>query len=205
MKGSKMCGLWLAAGLAVCLDSCTIVTTAVEVSRDVKKYPVEVTLNDGGTLTGEAKLPNGGTKKVTVKDAAGQKTKLKSADIESLTVWNDKAPDSKFVLVFQDKSWRTPKAVGPHLAVFAQGADYYINKQGEMTVKGNAINYYGLRPGDTEATFIVSMSENTLSRTARKRVMEYLSDDPDLCNAISEKEIGPYDFERICEEYTPRK
>lgn len=188
---------------AFCLSSCGIVSTAVEISRDVKKYPVEVVLNEGETLAGEAKLPNGRTKKVTVKGADGQKTKVKSADIERMTAWNAKAPDSRFVLVYQDKTWRTLKAVGRHIAIFSQSADYYINKNGVMTVKGDAIFYYGLRPGDAEATFIVRQGESTLARAARKALIAYFSDDPDLCKAIENKEIGPYDFDRICEEYTP--
>ena len=155
--------LWsilLVAGVALLLNSCGIVSTAVEISRDVKKYPMEIALHEGETLTGEAKLPNGRTKKVTVKDENGNKTKLKSAD-------------------------------------------YYINKNGVMTVKGNAISYYGLRPGDVEATFIVQQSESTLNRAARKALIAYFADDPELCNAIENKEIGPYDFDRICEEYVP--
>lgn len=198
--------LWsflLIAGVALLLNSCGIVSTAVEISRDVKKYPMEIALHEGGTVTGEAKLPNGRTKKVTVKDENGNKTKLKSADIAQLTVWNAKAPDSRFVLVYQDKAWRTLKAVGRYIAIFSQSADYYINKNGVMTVKGNAISYYGLRPGDVEATFIVQQSESTLNRAARKALIAYFADDPDLCNAIENKEISPYDFDRICEEYVP--
>ncbi len=198
--------MWVAlcaVGAALCLNSCFIATTAVELSRDAKKYPVEVALHDGGTITGEAKLPNGRTKKVTVKDENGNKTNLKSADIARLTVWNAKAPDSRFVLVFQNKTWRTLKAVGQHIAIFSQSADYYINKNGVMTVKGNAISYYGLRPGDEEATFIVQQSESTLARAARKALIAYFADDPDLCKAIENKEINPYDFDRICEEYVP--
>ena len=51
---------------AAFLVSCQLITTAVDISRDVKGFPVLVTFEDGSTLTGEAKLPNGTTKKVTV-------------------------------------------------------------------------------------------------------------------------------------------
>lgn len=192
---------------AVCvsagMSSCAIVSTAVEVSRDVKKYPVEIVLHEGETISGEAKLPNGRTKTVKVKGPDGNKTKVKSAEIATLTAWNAKAPDSRFILVFQDKTWRSPKAVGKYIAVFAQGADYYINKKGEMTIKGNVINFYGLRPGDVEATFIVQRGEYTSNKAARKALLAYFADDPDLCNAIEAKEIAPFDFDRICEEYCP--
>ena len=70
-------------GIAL-LASCQLVTTVVDVSREVKKYPVIVTFEDGSTLTGEAKLPNGATKKVTVTDSLDVKHKIKSEDIASL-------------------------------------------------------------------------------------------------------------------------
>ena len=48
-------------------------------------------------------------------------------------------------------------------------------------------------------------SSDSSKKRARKSLMEYFADDPDLCTALDDGEIGPFDFERICEAYDPAK
>ncbi len=191
------------AGLLVmaAMQSCQLVTGAIDIAREVKGFPVEVKLNDGTLLAGEAKMPNGRTKTVTVKEADGTKHKLDSEDIAYLTAWSEKAPDSRFTLVYKGKRWMVPKSVGRYLAVFAQSGDFYIGKDGTMHVTGTQIHYYGFRPGEEEGTLIAHTDYS--KKQARKSVTAYLSDDPDLCRAIEAKEIDPFDFDTICAEYNP--
>lgn len=187
-------------GIAL-LASCQLVTTVVDVSREVKKYPVIVTFEDGSTLTGEAKLPNGATKKVTVTDSLDVKHKIKSEDIASLIAWNENAPDEKHVLFYREKTWRTLEEMGEHLMVLSQSDDYYIAKNGVMTIKGQYINFYGYRPGEEKGTWIGGRGYTKGS--ARRALLKYLADDPDLCERIENKEIDPLDYETICSEYKP--
>lgn len=128
MKKKVVLSVILGCVGAAFLVSCQLITTAVDISRDVKGFPVLVTFEDGSTLTGEAKLPNGTTKKVTVTDSLGEKHKIKSEDIASLTAWNENAPDAKHILLYRERTWRALEAVGEHLIVLSQSADYYIAK-----------------------------------------------------------------------------
>ena len=80
---------------------------------------MEIKLHDGTVLAGEARMPNGGTRDVNLKLADGTKKEVESEDIAYLTAWNPKMPDSKFAMVYKDKKWMTPKAVGEHVAIFA--------------------------------------------------------------------------------------
>lgn len=203
MKKKVVLSVILGCVGAALLTSCQLVTTAVDISREVKKYPVIVTFEDGSTLEGRAKLPNGPTKKVTVTDSLGEKHKIKSEDIASLTAWNDKAPDVKHMLFYREKTWRTLEAVGEHLIVLSQSGDYYIAKNGVMTIKGQYINFYGYRPGKEEGTWIGG--KGYTKGSARKALLKYLADDPELCERIESKEIDPLDYETICSDYTPEK
>lgn len=192
--------------LVVCgMVSCQIVTGAIDVAREVKGFPVVVTLQDGTVVTGEAKLPNGGTKKVTVKGEDGERHKLQAEDILTLTAWNDKAPDMKYAMVFRDKHWLVPEAVGEHLMVFALAVDYFIEKDGDMVLKGEHFSFYGFRPGEETGTLLGTTHFANSNKLARKYLMEYLADDPEMCERIRDKDIEPFDYKRICEEYNPAK
>lgn len=74
---------------------------------------------------------------------------------------------------------------------------------GTMTVSGTSISYIAFRPGEEEGTVVCSSDSS--KKRARKSLMEYFADDPDLCTALDDGEIGPFDFERICEAYDPAK
>ena len=180
-----------------------VVAGAIEVAREVKDFPMEIKLHDGTVLAGEARMPNGGTRDVNLKLADGTKKEVESEDIAYLTAWNPKMPDSKFAMVYKDKKWMTPKAVGEHVAIFAYAADFFVGKDGTMTVSGTSISYIAFRPGEEEGTVVCSSDSS--KKRARKSLMEYFADDPDLCTALDDGEIGPFDFERICEAYDPAK
>ena len=196
---SLVLGLMALAGL----QSCQLVAGAIEVAREVKDFPMEIKLHDGTVLAGEARMPNGGTRDVNLKLADGTKKEVESEDIAYLTAWNPKMPDSKFAMVYKDKKWMTPKAVGEHVAIFAYAADFFVGKDGTMTVSGTSISYIAFRPGEEEGTVVCSSDSS--KKRARKSLMEYFADDPDLCTALDDGEIGPFDFERICEAYDPAK
>ena len=196
---SLVLGLMALAGL----QSCQLVAGAIEVAREVKDFPMEIKLHDGTVLAGEARMPNGGTRDVNLKLADGTKKEVESEDIAYLTAWNPKMPDSKFAMVYKDKKWMTPKAVGEHVAIFAYAADFFVGKDGTMTVSGTSISYIAFRPGGEEGTVVCSSDSS--KKRARKSLMEYFADDPDLCTALDDGEIGPFDFERICEAYDPAK
>ncbi len=190
---------WLvaAAGMA----SCGVSTPTGDLVRDAKRFPVVVSLSDGTTVRGEARLPNVGTRDVTIRDSLGSKREIDSKDIASLTAWNKKAPDAKHVFVYYDKLWMAIVEVGDHLMVFARSTDYYIDKGGTLTVKGGHITYFAAKPGDTEPTLLFKGAP-----TKQKRInfwAEYLADDPALCEKMRGKEIDPDDFEAICAEYNP--
>ncbi|MCD8318494.1 MAG: hypothetical protein LUC45_06525 [Paraprevotella sp.] len=197
--------LSLCAGLIAlfCIEACSIVTTAVDIKREVQKFPMEVKLTDGTLLAGTAKLPNARTKKVTLKEEDWTEHKVASAYIDYLTAWDEKNPDGSFMLVYKNKSWMVPKAVGKYLAFFAQSDDYWINKKGVMVLKGTRIIYYGFRAGEDESkSFFI---EDGSTRSARKTLLENLSDDEELCKMIESQEIKPFDLDRICELYNPEK
>ena len=132
---SLVLGLMALAGL----QSCQLVAGSIEVAREVKDFPMEIKLHDGTVLAGEARMPNGGTRDVNLKLADGTKKEVESEDIAYLTAWNPKMPDSKFAMVYKDKKWMTPKAVGEHVAIFAYAADFFVGKDGTMTVSGTSM------------------------------------------------------------------
>ena len=186
-----------AAGMA----SCGISTPTGDLMRDAKRFPVVVSLSDGTTVRGEARLPNVGTRDVTIRDSLGQKREIDSEDIASLMAWNEKAPDAKHLFVYYDKLWMAVAGAGDHLMVFARSTDYYIDKGGTLTVKGAHFTYYAAKPGDTEPTLLFKGAPTKKER--RDFWIEYLADDPALCDKIAAEEIDPFDFDAICAEYKP--
>ena len=190
-----------ACAAAMAMASCQVVTTSIELSREVKRFPVVASLTDGTTVRGEAKLPNVGTKDVTIRDSPGQKREIDSEDIASLMAWNEQAPDAKHLFVYYDKLWMAVAGAGDHLMVFARSTDYYIDKGGTLTVKGAHFTYYAAKPGDTEPTLLFKGAPTKKKR--RDFWIEYLADDPALCDKIAAEEIDPFDFDAICAEYKP--
>lgn len=189
--------------MAIGLQSCQLIVDSI-VYR--KKYPTEVKLTDGTLLVGRAKLPQAYTKKVAIEAEDGTKQKVKATDIASLTAANELNPEQPHRMMYlpkeQGKCWIALAKAGEHVVFFAGGRNYKVDKHGTMTVSGKAINYYAFRSGEEWPTWLTSTNTGWGNR---KRYQAYFADDPELCEAIAEKEIKPLDLERICKEYNPKK
>lgn len=197
-------------------SSCGIIGAALQIKNETKYEPASVLLADGTVLEGSAVLPNGSTAELKFKDAEGNKQKIQSSDVECLSVWKEGFEDKKFYFFYREylyythkkkgdmfrSMWMVPKASGEHLTVMAGAADYQFNNQGDLILVGETIPYYGFKDGYDYGTLI--NSAGWTGSSARKWAVDYLSDDPDLCQAISGKEIDPFDFDTICDEYNPQ-
>lgn len=195
----QACQLVCAAALC---QSC-ITTAIISARKNNKKFPMEITLNDGTKLTGEAKVPDGKTKSLTLREEDGTKHKLKSADIDFVESWNPKSDDTHFTMFYREKRRMVPRAAGENLMILSSSADFTMDKHGTMTVSGQSIVHYAVRRGDGEVTRIGGNGFTT--RSARKALLDFLSDDPELCRMLEEKEVGHYDYEKLCELYKPAR
>ncbi len=175
-----------------------------------------IVTTSGKTYTGRVETPNANTKKLTIVMGENDKVVVDAKDIETLLMWKKTHPDMKHVLKYlpsywlngkeRKPMWMTPVNSGKYLEIYACSFDYTITQSGDLkvtSIKNGSINYYALKRGETKprAFGMTDLSK----RQTRKYLLEYLSDDPVLCKKLTDLEISPYDFDKIVEQYQPRK
>ncbi len=203
--------------LIVDLTSCGVAQAVLQIRNETKFECASVVLDDGTVLEGEAVLPNGYSESISFRTENGEKRKIPSSEIDFLTMWNKNHGDNKYVLVYRDaylgttkkkgdifkSRWMLPEATGPHLAVMAYADDFQFNAYGQMLLVGEQIRYYFFKENDSRGYNVASKGYANSVSLARSEIMDFLSDDPDLCKAIKEKRIEPFEFDIICETYSP--
>lgn len=178
----------------------------------------QVITKDGRAYTGRVSMPNCNTKSITVATPDSQKVKLASEDIAVLAVWKKTHPDMVHPLVHMPYKWIGKKAkvrkaqwmalieAGEHVEFYALSYNYSIPGSGALkitSVKNGSISYIGRKKGEDTGTTIGINGGGT--RAWRKVMMEFLADDPVLCERLKNLEIKPTDMEKIAKEYNPSR
>ncbi|MGI6243392.1 MAG: hypothetical protein ACOYJK_07665 [Prevotella sp.] len=177
----------------------------------------QVIMKDGQEFVGRVETPNSNTKKLTIITGKDEKQVLEADKIEALVMWKKTHPEIKHVLRYIRTYWRDKKQtlqkpmwmavtdVGDHVVFYTCSFNYSIPSDGSLkitSVKGGSIYHYAQKDGDDFPHF-VSMSDMS-KRQVRKKLIDYLGDDPVLVKKLTEQEIKPLDFETIAEEYKPQ-
>lgn len=167
-------------------------------------------------------MPNFGTKKIRMKTNDGHKIKVKNTDVSILGVWKKTNTDNVAFLVchpyitgksfskkkrkIEDPEWMSLEAFGKYVEFYVHSSNYSINSKGVFKISsGNGrgmINYLVRKTNEELAVVIGSYKGN--KNQLRQELLEYLSDDPELCRRIENMEIEPDDFSEIADKYHPQ-
>lgn len=209
--------LILPAILCVFLQSCSIVST---IYHNTDKKQTRIVLNDGSEIEGKTVLPKTTQKKVRVVTPDGQKLKLLSTDIATMCLYKEKYPENQcFFQYMPFEMWRNKKkewytvgsrwmpveAVGDNIAVYTLGDWYQMSAKGDLSVvsRGGSILYIARKAGDNSGKCVGNFMNK--SRFYKNDLLEYLSDDANICRLIENEDIENGDFQTIVEEYEPVK
>ncbi len=202
------------------LESCQIYSVVKDATD---KEEGRIITNDGTEYVGRVKMPKCNTKTIKMKTTDGKKVKLANTDIAVLGVWKKTHTDKPYALVchpystnklFSTKKrkdhkpqWMAIKEQGDHLEIYSCGYKYSIPSDGILkitSVQNGNIIYIARKTNDTTGRLIGYVDGNSKKFT-RTQLMEYLSDDPDLCAKLESKEIEATDFNKIVNTYNPSK
>lgn len=180
-----------------------------------------IIMNDGTEYVGRVKMPHSPTKKIRIKTTEGQKVKLKSTDVYIMGVWKKTNPDNVTYLVCHpyytglyfstkkrkkvDPSWMCLEAKGRYVEFYILVYKYSINSKGvfKIAVGGGGLIQYLARKKDDDTAIVIGTYKGNKD-LLRKELVEYLSDDPELCSRITDMEIEPDDFSEIADKYRPQ-
>ncbi len=213
-------GIIFALAACVSLSSCTTVSIIKDATT---VYEAAVELNDGTMVEGRIHGANfsSGTKKVSIKS---DKTKYKfaSTDIAVLYLWRKDYPDRKNALIYRPykyvykwrgttrsrdmkAAWMSIEASGENLLVCGRGKWYGVDKKGGALVitydRDYGIQYLAIKAGAESMEYIGS--SKTSEKNMRNRLLEYLIDDPILCEKLESGEVKATDFDSVADKYTP--
>lgn len=199
------------------LSSCQIYSVVKDLTD---KEEGRVVMRDGTEHTGRVKMPHCNTKTIRMKTADGQKLKLKNTDIAVLGVWKKTHTDKCHYLVacpystnkmFSTKKrktvapqWMAVQAQGDHVEFYCCSYKYSIPSDGSMTitsVQNGSIAFVARKKGQAEGYIIGYQGSG--SKHWRTLLMEYLADDPALCEKLRNKEIEPSNLQQIADQYHP--
>lgn len=209
-----------AVAACACLSSCT----AVAVIRDATTvYEAAAELKDGTMVEGRIHGGNfaSGTKKVTIKSDKGRH-KIAGSDIAVLYLWRKDYPDRKNALIYSPYKymykwrgttrsrdmkavWMSLEASGDNLLVCGFGKSYGVDKKGGALVitydRSYGIQYVAMKAGAGAMEYVGS--SNWKEKRFRERFLEYLIDDPILCEKLESGEVKADDFESVADKYSP--
>ncbi len=199
------------------LGSCQIYTVIKDFTD---KEEGRVVMKDGTEYTGRVKMPHCNTKNIKIKTSDGQKMKLKNTDIAVLGVWKKTHTDKCHYLVscpystnkmFSTKKrktiapqWMAIQAQGDFVEFYCCSYKYSIPRDGTMTitsVQNGNIAFIARKKGEEQGRIIGYQGSG--SKHWRTLLMEYLSDDPALCEKLRNKEIKPDNLQQIADLYNP--
>lgn len=181
-----------------------------------------VLMKDGTEYTGRVKMPKCNTKNIRLTTTDGKKLKLKNTDIEVLGVWKKTHTDKCHYLVsvpyvtnkmFSTKKtkvvspqWMAVDSQGDYVEFYCCSYKYSIPSDGTLTitsVQNGSIVFIARKKGDENGRVIGYQGSG--SKHWRTLLMEYLSDDPELCEKLKNKDIKPSDLQKIADLYNPKK
>lgn len=189
-------------------------------------YDTEITTKDNQLITGRIGGQRSsnlvtGSKKISIKTDEGRK-KIKSEDIQYMKLSRKGHPEKQQTLVYLDfrwpytkkgqqkyivrKAWQVVESVGDHLLITATGHSFSLAKDGSLVVtysRDEGIKYCLQRHGDEGPIYFAN--SNYGKSSMRKAWQNYLADDSVLCQKIANKEIAPFNFKEIAEQYNPKK
>lgn len=200
-------------------DSCQIYSVVKDATD---KEEGRVVMKDGTEYVGRVRMPKCNTKRISITTTDGKKLKLKNTDIEVLGVWKKTHTDKcNFLLsvpyvtrkMFSTKKtkviqpqWMAIEAQGDHVEFYVCGYKYSIPKDGTLTItsvqNGNII-YIAKKKGEEYGRIIGYKGSG--AKHWRTLLMEYLADDPALCEKLKNKEIKPDNLQQIADMYNPTK
>lgn len=179
-------------------------------------------MKDGTEYAGRVKMPKCNTKKIRIKTENGEKMKLQNTDIALLGVWKKTHTDKCHYLVslpyvgnklFSTKKekiiapqWMAIRVVGDYVEFYCCSYNYSITRDGSLvitSVQNGSIAFIARKKGDDKGRIIGFQGSG--SKQWRTSLMNYLSDDPDLCKKLENKEIEPSDLQRIADLYHPQE
>ncbi len=206
--------------VCVSMSSCT----AVSIIKDATTvYEAAAELNDGTMVEGRIYGGNfaSGAKKVAIKSDK-KKYKIASKDIAVLYLWRKDYPDRKNALVYRDykyvykwrgttrsrdmkPAWMSIEAAGEDLLICGRGKWYGVDKKGgALTItydRDYGIQYVAAKSGAEYMEYIGS--SRTSEKNMRARLLEYLIDDPILCEKLESGEVKATDFDDVADKYRP--
>ncbi len=206
--------------VCVSMSSCT----AVSIIKDATTvYEAAAELNDGTMIEGRIHGGNfaSGAKKVSIKSDK-KKYKIASKDIAVLYLWRKDYPDRKNALVYRDykyvykwrgttrsrdmkPAWMSIEAAGEDLLICGRGKWYGVDKKGGALVitydRDYGIQYVAAKSGADSMEYIGS--SRTSEKNMRARLLEYLIDDPILCEKLESGEVKATDFDDVADKYRP--
>ncbi len=198
--------------VCVSMSSCT----AVSIIKDATTvYEAAAELNDGTMVEGRI---HGGN----FASGAKKKYKIASKDIAVLYLWRKDYPDRKNALVYRDykyvykwrgttrsrdmkPAWMSIEAAGEDLLICGRGKWYGVDKKGgALTItydRDYGIQYVAAKSGAEYMEYIGS--SRTSEKNMRARLLEYLIDDPILCEKLESGEVKATDFDDVADKYRP--
>ncbi len=98
------------------------------------------------------------------------------------------------------------RADGDYVEFYCCSYNYSITRDGSLvitSVQNGSIVFIARKKGDDKGRVIGFQGSG--SKHWRTSLMNYLSDDPDLCKKLENKEIEPSDLQRIADLYHPQE
>ena len=193
----------------VCLlPSCSVASLFHE---EIGKEEAVVLMADSTRYVGKTFLPDFQGKSFRLVTDEGKRVKIKSGEVEQLRFRRDGKQSGVFVYVpyvarggkESKPGWVNCQGVGRHLKIGLLAFDWQFNRKGElapMSFADGDVYIIGIKE-DGKGQFL-----STLGRTkagVRKALCKLLADDPVLCGQIEDKEVDAFDFQEICNRYTP--
>lgn len=193
----------------VCLlPSCSVASLFHE---EIGKEEAMVLMADSTRYVGKTFLPDFQGKSFRLVTDEGKRVKIKSGEVEQLRFRRDGKQSGVFVYVpyvarggkESKPGWVNCQGVGGHLKIGLLAFDWRFNRKGElapMSFADGDVYIIGIKE-DGKGQFL-----STLGRTkavVRKALCKFLADDPVLCGQIEDKEVDAFDFQEICNRYTP--
>lgn len=223
MKNFRMYFRTCLSGMAVWCVACMLGGCQIYgVIKDATdKEEGRIVMKDGTEYVGRVKMPKCNTKNISIKTAGGEKLKLRNTDIAVLGVWKKTHTDMCHYLVsypyvtnkmFSTKKektvapqWMAVQAQGDNVEFYCCSYKYSIQSSGTLTitsVQNGSIVFVGRKKGEEKGRVIGYQGSGT--KHWRTSLFNFLSDDPELCRKLENKEIEPDNLKQIADLYTPK-
>lgn len=184
--------------------------------EETRRENVRIYMNDGDIIAGESVLPDLKDRKIDIKGDNGGKIRIAAGDTEAAIFTQGNHPEIRNIFVYRDfvKSsgktnnkgpfWMLKTGSGKGIEICLCGAYYSFDKDGQIKVEaapGDRVCVIGFKD-DGQGEFIGYDDSSTT--TMRNAMVEWLADDPALCQKLANREIKAKDYQAICSAYNPQ-